>query len=95
MGHRSNLGPCWGAPHTNQRYAVDETVWLDTNYIVQGFAHGRISDGTSVRLWQDVPGWRAYLRGVEMEGTPTRTWEEAAGRLHGPLLTERKRLRFG
>lgn len=94
MGYRSCRGPHWGQPLTHHRYEVDETVWLTTDYVTQGWLEGRISDGTSVRVVQDQTGWRAYLRGVELEGAPTRTWEEAAARLNGPLLSERKRLRF-
>lgn len=65
-----------------------DTVIMSTNYIMQGFAQGRIADGTACGLKRlDDGRWQAHLRGVYIE-LPQATWEGAKDQLEHKLAGE-------
>lgn len=78
---------------TDRRYV--EVVTMSTSWINLGFADGRISDGTSCRIYRQPNGtWVASLRGVDVWGARA-TWEQAADDLEHALAAEGLLLRLG
>ncbi len=78
-------------PATN-RHEYNEIVYISPEHVTRGWMDGQGPSGVRVRVTLDGAVWRSYLRGVELEGQPAASWEEAVERLRGPLAAERKLL---